>query len=719
VLADQHREALARSGIDPERAASRGYETITDKHRLADIRVTPAGRRVPGLLVPLLDVRGSTWGYQFKPDTPRMRGDREVKYETPTDQRNGLDVPIGVGQQLGDPSIPLWVTEGSKKADCAAAHGLCCVTLMGVWNWRGTNNLGGKVALPDWNDVALNGRRVIIAYDGDVQRKESVRAAMDALARYLAIRDARVEFLHLPDTDDKTGLDDYLVAHSVEELWKLVKPIAPQSRQNTPANRQPEPPKEPPPYRSINGAELLNDIRKWFTRFICVVDPGDYDILTLWTAHTHLARELYTTPRLLITSPIHESGKTTLLEHLQHLCVNPIQAAVISSEALLPRLLEQSLRTVLLDEVNRTLRKDKPGVEDLLAVINSGYRLGATRPVLVSAGNGEWQSRDMSTFAPVALAGNSPNLPDDTRSRMLKILLLPDIEDLSEESDWEFIEGDARVLAARLADWADSVRAAIKQMSVDLPRGCTRRARERWRPLKRVAVVAGGGWPDVVDVLIVANLAQEAAEREDGLRARPPGVALLADLYETWPADKGFVPTSDLLRGLVTHDPDYWGADSPYGKELTVHRFGRILSDAAKVTSQRPGGAGPRGFLRLQIEPVWKRLGLTPPKQSGESGESGESGDQQVCPDDDDSEKSQVTALTALAASTALDQGGTPQDTKLCCWDCGTPDELVDGCYCRECADVRLASSGHLNTGNTPGAPQSRNTPPVKGSSDE
>jgi hypothetical protein len=33
-------------------------------------------------------------------------------------------------------------------------------------------------------------------------------------------------------------------------------------------------------------------------------------------------------------------------------------------------------------------------------------------------------------------------------------------------------------------------------------------------------------------------------------------------------------------------------------------------------------------------------------------------------------------------------------------------------------SDVRLASSGHPNTGNTPDAPQSRNATPVKGSSD-
>ena len=87
---------------------------------------------------------------------------------------------------------------------------------------------GGKVAVGDWNDIALNGRRVIIAFDGDVARKASVRKAMDALAAYLKSKGAHVEYLWLADTDDKTGLDDYLAdGHTVEDLWRLVNPTAP------------------------------------------------------------------------------------------------------------------------------------------------------------------------------------------------------------------------------------------------------------------------------------------------------------------------------------------------------------------------------------------------------------------------------------------------------------------------------------------------------------
>ena len=161
-LSDDHLAILAKSGITPEYAALRGYETITDCRRLAKLKIVKAARdRVPGLLVPLLDIRGSTRGYQYRPDQPRLREGKFVKYETPWKQANGLDIPPGVGPMLADPTVPLWITEGAKKADCGALHGLCIVDLPGVWSFIHTNASGGKTAIPDWYDIALNGRRVI------------------------------------------------------------------------------------------------------------------------------------------------------------------------------------------------------------------------------------------------------------------------------------------------------------------------------------------------------------------------------------------------------------------------------------------------------------------------------------------------------------------------------------------------------------------------------
>jgi hypothetical protein len=400
---------------------------------------------------------------------------------------------------------------------------------------------------------------------------------------------------------------------------------------------------------TLDGAELLDDIKEWFGRFIAVTDPDDLNILALWTFHTHLVVELYTTPRLQVDSVVFGSGKTTVLDHLQRLCLNPIQAAAVSSPALIPRMLETRMSTILLDEVDRSLRSDKPGVEDIIAIMNSGYRLGATRPVLVPTKGGHWETKLMSTYAPIAMAGNSPNLPPDTVSRSIRILLMPDLNGTVEDSDWEHIEDEVNALKHQIEVYADAVRDRVRGMGVELPAACIGRSKEKWRPLKRVAVAAGGHWPDIADRLIRKSLAEDEAEREAGLKTQPPGMVMLIDLFAVWGADETFIPTKDLVGRLILHNPDYWGTASPYGKPLTETRLGRLVTQAAKVTSDRPGGVGPRGYLRSHLQPVWLRLGIAPPDEPGEPGEPCEPGGETVG----------TTGFTGLTDSTGFKGGGT------------------------------------------------------------
>ncbi|MGC4105372.1 MAG: DUF3854 domain-containing protein [Thermomicrobiales bacterium] len=140
-----------------------------------------------------------------------------------------LDVPPGCRDRLGDPSIPLFITEGARKADAAASQGLCCIAVLGVWNWRGTNAQGGTVALPDFEVMALNGRDVYLVFDSDVVTKPTVRKALDRLAAMLRTRGATVKIVQLPagPGGTKVGLDDFfasgktvtdLLAHVVERV---------------------------------------------------------------------------------------------------------------------------------------------------------------------------------------------------------------------------------------------------------------------------------------------------------------------------------------------------------------------------------------------------------------------------------------------------------------------------------------------------------------------
>ena len=120
--------------------------------------------------------------------------------------------------------MPLFITEGARKADAAVSQGACCVALLGVWNFRGTNEYGGKVALPDWESVALNGRDVHVVFDSDVMLKVGVHAALARLKPFLESRSARVSVIYLPAGPDgsQQGLDDFLAGgHGLDDLLRL------------------------------------------------------------------------------------------------------------------------------------------------------------------------------------------------------------------------------------------------------------------------------------------------------------------------------------------------------------------------------------------------------------------------------------------------------------------------------------------------------------------
>jgi hypothetical protein len=169
-------------------------------------------------------VTGEIASYQIRPDQPRVVDGKALKYETPKGSRMVLDVPPSVRQWLGDPARPLFITEGARKADAGVSAGLCTIALLGVWNWRGTNDLGGKTALPDWEVIALSGRDVFIVFDSDVMTKEAVNAALARLKGFMDQRGANVKVIYLPagESGTKTGLDDYLAAgHTVDDLLAL------------------------------------------------------------------------------------------------------------------------------------------------------------------------------------------------------------------------------------------------------------------------------------------------------------------------------------------------------------------------------------------------------------------------------------------------------------------------------------------------------------------
>jgi hypothetical protein len=237
-LAQQHYEMLKASAIADDVISERGYKTITTAKDLKAFGFSDSQLRAPGLLLPLHSTDGQTPLYIFRPDNPRVMEDKKhrepdgkfkqkiIKYEMPKGEKMRLDVPPRCMSSIGDPAIPLWITEGQKKADALASLGFCAIALLGVWNFIGTNERGGKVVLNEFKmEIAKNnGRPIRIVFDSDVMTNPQVKQALDVLTQYLQKKGAMVQAVYLPGGKNKIGVDDWLAAgHTAEELEELVE----------------------------------------------------------------------------------------------------------------------------------------------------------------------------------------------------------------------------------------------------------------------------------------------------------------------------------------------------------------------------------------------------------------------------------------------------------------------------------------------------------------
>lgn len=192
MLLPQHAKSLAESGISQDVIEARGYRSVESKAELERLGFSQPQRLTPTLLVPIWG-RGVKVGlYHHRPDEPRMNKDRARfnKYEVPYGSQMVVDVHPFLKDKIKDPKVPLFITEGIKKADAAISRGLCCIALIGTWNWRGTTEFGGKTVLTDFEFIAFkdskdHGRDVYICFDSDVMEKPQVNLALARLSEVL------------------------------------------------------------------------------------------------------------------------------------------------------------------------------------------------------------------------------------------------------------------------------------------------------------------------------------------------------------------------------------------------------------------------------------------------------------------------------------------------------------------------------------------------------
>lgn len=245
-LLPNHREHLASSGLNEQTIRLAGLYSITSEGEARQLLWRDENARVP---VPAIVFPYGGEYARLRPDTPRAEHQPEaakvgstharevaeaigglsddepdvklVKYEAPTGITSRIYIPRAVQPAIDDPTVPLYLTEGEKKALAGCQAGLAVVAAPGVdcfgnsYYRKLSSGLGEdrRELHPDLAALRLTGRQVVILFDSDIDSNDRVLGAAVRLGKMLddAGADACITYINSED-GRKVGLDDFYAA---------------------------------------------------------------------------------------------------------------------------------------------------------------------------------------------------------------------------------------------------------------------------------------------------------------------------------------------------------------------------------------------------------------------------------------------------------------------------------------------------------------------------
>ena len=360
------------------------------------------------------------------------------------------------------------------------------------------------------------------------------------------------------------------------------------------------------------GELILDELRTFLSRFCVFPSPAALDAVTLWAAHTHFIEHLYTTGRLALLSPEPGSGKTRVLEMLSLLVPRPMFSASPSVAATFCKITKDGA-VLLIDECDTIFSKrgNDDRNEDLRALINCGYKRGATIPRCVGSNH---DVEDFVCYSAVALAGLG-NLPQTILDRSVVIhMKRRRSQEKVQQYRSRMHDELGFTLRDRISDWATVVGQRVGDSLPELPPGIEDRKAEIWEPLIAVAVEAGGHWPMTAH-RACTELANANTTHEVSL-----GIRLLQDCRQVF-ANYTVLPTTTLLGGLngersigvdIDEEPRFIGEEAPwndlYGESLSPRKLAQLLKQydvsPKKVKSE---GKALQGYRREDFWDAWER----------------------------------------------------------------------------------------------------------------
>ena len=241
--------------------------------------------------------------------------------------------------------------------------------------------------------------------------------------------------------------------------------------------------------RKVDPLKLYSEIREHVQKYVFLRDDNLYSVLTLWIIGTYVYRVFDTFPYLHVSAQ-KGSGKTRLLEVMSDLSFNSGGKIFVNET---PKTVfwevDTNSSTLFFDEVEKLRGHNK---EELIGILNSGYRKGARVPR--SSGK---TIIEYDTYSPKMFAGIndiSETLSDRSiELRMLKKLRTEKISNYQRTvlaNTLTRFRDDLYIFA--LTHASDIVKNYLPKID-ELPflDGLENRARERWAPLLILADMSG------------------------------------------------------------------------------------------------------------------------------------------------------------------------------------------------------------------------------------
>lgn len=356
----------------------------------------------------------------------------------------------------------------------------------------------------------------------------------------------------------------------------------------------------------VDGAALLDEIVSEIRRYVMLPEASAIAV-ALWVIHTYCYDDFEHSPRLVITSPEKQCGKTTLLDVLEALVARPLGTSNITVAAMF-RTVEKYRPTLLIDEADSFLKDN----EDMRGVVNSGHKRNGG--IIRTVGD-EFEPRSFSTFCPTAIAAIG-SLPGTIEDRAVIVTMRRQLPDEARERFRSHKATHLKDLARKAVRWAADNETAMSEADPLMPKGMHNRAADNWTALLAIADCAGGDWPAKArDAgLELSQLSAESASQSGG-------ILLLRDIQTIFEAraasnhsDADRISSTDLIAGLVGLDDRPWGTWNR-GKAITSSKVANMLAQyhVRPNTIRLTNKSQPNGYKRAQFEDVFKRYLPEPP----------------------------------------------------------------------------------------------------------